>query len=530
MGRAKPIIYNNQGTALKGKLLTDTDCARLDKVLEVNDDKGSIADLKNIIFDISESDIDVIISGADPDSVERPIGTLRDYQTVGVAFMYLAKFCLLGDSVGIGKTVQVAGLINLLTEEYRKRGEVFRYLVITENNIVEQFRRELVRFTGDFVEVAYGRKDAITKYLQKYDYASGGTGLPNTVGPGSLFNQPIFQEYLLSCSERSEYPFDLLVVDESSILGNTKTKTYTNAQVVRDNVKHCVILNATAFESNLSMFYSQIAFVDKTILPTKTDFQRRYCKMERSLYGNYSKPTGKYKNQQEFRDLVRYRYFARTRKSQGGSMENCTANQIVLELTDVQKRMLPRTSMPHMVYDNPSAFDENLPFNDTTSPKAGALLDILTGQIEVEGDWHKADTVLVYCLYKEAQENLKRYLTGYGVPSEIMNGETPMEDRLELIEGFKRANYRVLITNVMKGLNFGNTNHIVMYTTPGNVNNMVQFEGRSTRDFNIRDKHLIVLTTAGKEKERFDGVLRDRAKASDSFAGSDYSLVLSLLL
>ena len=111
MGRAKQILYNEDGTALRGKELDYTDCTKLDRVIALSDNNGVVSDLKNIIYDIPEFDVDSILEGVDPESLERPLGELRDYQTIGVSFMYMSKYCLLGDSVGIGKTVQVAGLI-----------------------------------------------------------------------------------------------------------------------------------------------------------------------------------------------------------------------------------------------------------------------------------------------------------------------------------------------------------------------------------------------------------------------------------
>ena len=59
---------------------------------------------------------------------------------------------------------------------------------------------------------------------------------------------------------------------------------------------------------------------------------------------------------------------------------------------------------------------------------------------------------------------------------------------------------------------------------------MVQFEGRMTRQRDIVNKHVYLLVSEGKELKALQEVVKDRAKASDLFAGSDYSCVLSLLL
>ena len=42
------------------------------------------------------------------------LGKLRPEQTVGVAFMYYSPRSILGDGVGLGKTVEISALLNLL--------------------------------------------------------------------------------------------------------------------------------------------------------------------------------------------------------------------------------------------------------------------------------------------------------------------------------------------------------------------------------------------------------------------------------
>ena len=51
-----------------------------------------------------------------------------------------------------------------------------------------------------------------------------------------------------------------------------------------------------------------------------------------------------------------------------------------------------------------------------------------------------------------------------------------------------------------------------------------------TREYNIIDKHVYLLISRGSELIRFKSAIADKAKASDMFAGSDFSCVMSLLL
>lgn len=518
MGKAKEIIYLNG--RLKGKLLTDEDCKTLESLMRVDKQKGYVRELKNIIWDLSQEDVDLILETKSNDFVTKTKGELSNLQTVGVAYMYYAKNLVLGDSVGIGKTVEVCGLCNLLKAVYEKEGKEFRCLYLTSKNLLTQAQQEFIRFTGEYTEKVFGLARYVNAFCdENLDYVQH-----NVVGAHSLFTNERFQEFLVQYKRNNgKYPFDLLVVDEAGdVLTNSATKTYKSASQIREMFSRVVLLNATAFEKELDMFYNQIDFVDNTFLPTKTAFAKEYKVMDYT--GPYPRFNGKYKNEDKFRELIGYRYFARTRKSSGATMENCTAEVIVTPLSKEQKELLKITSMPNMVYDCPSYFGTGIETNEYTTPKLDALVKKITVDLK------DVKSILVYSRYKEAQECIKSILNEYDVESMILNGDSSEEERESVIKCFKNGNLRVLITNVQKGLNFGNCNFCIFYGFETNPNKMVQFEGRMTRSFNIQDKHVFVILSKGKELSNFKKVAANRAKASSVFAGSDFSCVLDLLL
>ena len=241
-------------------------------------------------------------------------------------------------------------------------------------------------------------------------------------------------------------------------------------------------------------------------------------------YGGRPQFSGKYKNAEDFRDKIALRYLKRTRKSQGANMIDCTAELIEVQASKIQKELLKKSALPQMVLDCPSSLPfSKVEFNVDNVPKAGALLNLLKGKLANVGQ------VLVYTTLKEPHRHLKKLLTDNGIHAEIMNGSTPLNIRNEIIDAFKRGDIRVLITNVQRGLNFGKCNHCVFYNYDGNPNNMIQFEGRITRDFDIVNKHVYMIVTKGTEKQKLITAIAERAKASSEFAGSDFSMVLDLL-
>ena len=511
------------GNHLLGDYLSVRQAQMLLKLHNVTEGQGGIDALRNLIYELTEEQVKQIIESKDPDVVpeeDRKEGTLSDLQTVGVSFMYVSKRMVLGDSVGMGKTVQVSALIRYLTQEYAKLGYSFNVLYLTEKNLLKQSRDELVKFSGLYFEQLYGEKDKIAKFTDEYEVSS-----VNICGAHSLLSHADFHKW---CKKYEDYygdgsfPFDMIVIDESGkILSNQKNTIYESGKLLADKAQYCILMNAGSFENHLDKFRSQLSFVDDTFLFTKTEFQNHYMVFD--WYGGRPKFSGKYKNADDFREKVALRYLKRTRKGQGAQMIGCTAELIEVGTSKIQREFLKKSGMPQMVIDCPPYFDANVEFNGETVPKAGALLSLLKGKLANVGQ------VLVYTTLKEPHKYLKRYLAKNGIHAEIMNGSTPVNERNMIIDSFKRGSTRVLITNVQRGLNFGKCNHCVFYNYDGNPNNMIQFEGRITRDFNIVDKHVYMIVTKGDEKRKLLTEIARRAQASSEFAGSDFSMVLDLL-
>lgn len=521
MGRRKEVKY--YGNHLLGDYLTVRQAQMLLKLHQVTEGQGGIEELRNLIYLLTDDQVNEIIREKDPDVIpeeDRLDGTLSDLQTVGVSFMYVSKRMILGDSVGMGKTVQVSALIRYLTQEYAKQGYSFNVLYLTEKNLVKQSRHELIKFSGLYFRDLYGEKDKIAKFASEYENEP-----VNVCGSHSLMKHPDFHKWCRGYESfygDGSFPFDMIVVDESGkILSNESNTYFKSGKLLADKAQYVILMNAGSFENHLDKFRSQLSFVDDTFLFTKTEFQKRYMIFD--WYTGRPQFSGKYKNSEDFREKIALRYLKRTRKGQGAKMIDCTAELIEVQSSKIQKEFLRKSAMPQMILDCPPYFDSSVEFNGENVPKAGALLDLLKGKLANVGQ------VLVYTTLKEPHKYLKGYLSGNGIEVEVMNGNTPLNERNMIIDSFKRGDTRVLITNVQRGLNFGNCNHCVFYNYDGNPNNMIQFEGRITRDFDIVDKHVYMLVTKGDEKRKLLSEISRRAEASSDFAGSDFSMVLDLL-
>ena len=234
--------------------------------------------------------------------------------------------------------------------------------------------------------------------------------------------------------------------------------------------------------------------------------------------------TGKYKNAETFRNLVSYRYFARTRKANGGKMIDCNFKLVMSPLNKVQRTMMYKTSLWRMVCDCPSYIDQSITFNEDAVPKLKSLWTLF------KTDLSEADSILIFAPYKESQKWISQWLTNKGISNRILNGEITGAERNKVIRDFSSKLFRVLVTNVQKGLDFDNCNHCVFYSFDSNPQKMVQAEGRMTRSFDIVGKNVYLLCSEGRERKTLDEAVSAKAAASKEFANADYSLIMSLLL
>lgn len=511
-----------KGQYYKGSLTDDRAQAILDLISTVT----VVEDLKNSIYDLSKEDIAKIketaeeyekkngnLKGYELPQVDKKLGTLLDYQTVGVAFMYLAQRCMIGDEVGMGKTVQIAGFVNFMKKQYEKMGKPFRFCFLGEKASVEQLATKLIRFTGEYVgALESSEQKVVANYLQ----ANKEQRYYSIVGGHALLENP---DFLIDCSRR---PFDLFIYDESAKLKNKDNKSFEAAKALFPKQTYLVELNATPLELNIWDFYNQLDLLDNSYLPNMSQFRKEYCIIDYSM-GMTNLAIKGYKNEAQFKKAISLRYLARTRLEEGAEYRDNNLKVYYIHPSEEQRQLHNKTTLHQLVNDYPPDVNRNIPFTLETTPKAAALVWLLR-TIDV-----KKEKALIYCRYKNCQQALKEVLEQEGYTVAILNGDTKKKERSRVIDGFNDTEIDVLLTNVQRSLDLNSCSHGIFYTIDNNPQKMVQFEGRMTREFDIIGTNTYLLVMTGREKRYVDEVLKMRADASQSFAKVGGSQVLEAL-
>lgn len=483
MANRYPVIYKEGFLGSK----TYDACDRIDVLVEraSKDKTHGIERYYKSIYNISDEDVAQIIETRSTSGIHVRTGSLRPYQTYGVHFLLLAKNAILTDEVGLGKTAQVAALTNILDKaKFDRQKGAFRYIFVTGMGLIEQAQRELIKFTAKPVLISTGQKEDVKRLIEQIKEGNF-SGIVCSYSILASFEFMSFLNHWVSQNGKLDYLF----VDESSELRNKQTSTYKMLTRMRDMLtNHCILMNATPFEKDIYTLYSQLDFVDPTMLPSKTNFDK--------MFVNKNQLTGYingYKNPEKFKSAIRYFVFGQTREELGIEMEKSTFELLTYDLTPVQRKMLSNTNYPTYVFENPNWIDEKLDFNLDNVPKAKVLIGLWKEKI-------LPNKLVVYCKFKEAQYFLKSLFEDEGYDALILNGDdNTSKKKMEKVELFRSGDYDVLITNIQKGLNLEFVNHLVFYSFSNNSGMMNQVEGRIIRSQSILNKHVYLIVGRVKE-------------------------------
>ena len=191
--------------------------------------ESNIENLKNMLFDFP---LDMVLESLESgesirniikmDNIDytKYITTLRDYQTVGTAFMYISPRSILADGCGLGKTAEVAGLINFL----KMKNDIGRFLIAVENSAVNQTQVELMRFTGLYVVQMPSETAKLKKFVERTDWSK----VDGMVIKHSCLRNDYFSKWIaLNMREDGRCKlFDTFFLDESSVIKNSGTKIF----------------------------------------------------------------------------------------------------------------------------------------------------------------------------------------------------------------------------------------------------------------------------------------------------------------
>lgn len=506
-----PVMWNNM-------YLGDMSEPQAELIMQTRESKV-IPNLKNMLFDFP---IDLIQQSIDEQQSIRNIikrdkidytqyvAQLRDYQTVGTAFMYLSPRSIIADGCGLGKTAEVAALINWL----KYKGEMSRFLIAVETSAIGQTQAELMRFTGLYVVAMPSEATKIRKVIEKTDW----TKVDGIVIKHSTLRSDPFSKWLaLNINEEGMCSiFDTFFLDESSVIKNDTTKMYSYTKNICQIVKRVHFMNATTFETNILDIYNQMDMMDQSLLPKKWRIEQEFCTYARTSY--WTKENGKakmnwrrerngYKNQATFKESLKLVYFGRCKKDIGMDLPHIY-KVYEIEPTNAMSLGLEKGYRYSELLNCPSLIpDCGIPMDRKNVPKLDRLCEL------IENDFSQ-ESVMVYCFHLAAQQTIADELAKIGRKPVILNGSiTDATERYKIQQAFNNGEYDVIITNIKKSLNLYGGDVCIFYSMETNPSKSFQIASRIDRNVDDKLKTFVMLLYKGTDEYRFfTTTVKQRAK------------------
>jgi SNF2 family DNA or RNA helicase len=300
-----------------------------------------------------------------PCSYLKPTTQLRDYQVIGVLHFLSLSRMILGDGVGLGKTLQMitAYVYRLMSEPNLK------LIVVTPKSAMAQWAEEFEKFcngitthvlTNDYGQVRY--KDEFGKMQSKQEYgkiedlkAAGKkcriiSGFEarkaqyTTVDAHVLIvNYHAVQEDYTFLSE-NRGPVFQIALDECQEFKNMKTKTWFGASELSSKAKYCYGMSATIIKNRLEEAYYIYRVIVPGLFPGKIKFFSEYTvrkKMTRWEKGRkryFNKVTG-YKNLVQFKDTIDPFFLIRRTRDVASELPQLISRKLILEMSEAQKQL-----------------------------------------------------------------------------------------------------------------------------------------------------------------------------------------------
>ena len=352
--------------------------------------------------------------------------SLYPFQRVGVAFAELAGGrCIIGDDMGVGKTIQAIGYMGLHIEQWPA-------LIVCPSNVKYNWQKELLKWLPHArVNVVKTGKEEITAadfVIINYD----------------LMNKQL--EQLLS------YGFKTIVCDESHYLKNQnalRTEATLRVASLADSV---LCLSGTAITSRPKEFFTTLNLIAPDQFPSFMRFTRRYCDAWHNGYGWDFNGSS---NEDELNDRIRDFCIRRLKSEVLTELPDKTRTIFPVELDNKSARIYAQTRLNWMG-EYESRLDRNQPI------ESGFVLQMLTemrhqcGRLKVPHALQWIDEYLnvagkplvVFAHHKDVVKGISEPLADKWRTA-VITGAVDAMERARIVQEFQDGNIDVLVASTI---------------------------------------------------------------------------------
>ena len=475
----------------------------------------------------AQLDIDSRLAGKFPEGLD-----LYPFQKVAVAFAEMAGGrCLIGDEMGIGKTISAIGYSALHPEarpaivvcpsnvKFNWKKELNKWLptesvhVVVPSNSIKAGEVKAIANEHGATEKQMATKSSAEKFLKTKGID------PKKYIPKSDFviiNYDMMEKFKDTLIDMSP---KLIILDESHYIKNSGS---TNKPVQRtvstlevcSYIEKVIALSGTAIASRPNEFFNTLNLLSPALFRSLWDFQQRYCDPYHNGFGwDFTGASHTKELNERTRDLC-----IRRLKS-----------EVLPELPPKTRTFLPIVldKVTRSPYD--SAQDEwdkkidSYYLNGQPIPK-GTMLNMINdlrhmcGHIKVNYavDWinqYREQTGKPIVVFTHHRDVLKRLAEKMNNVRTI-SGDTPSHTRQEIVDDFQAGNIGVLICNTVaakEGITLTRADTVLFLEREWTPTDEEQAEDRVYRiGQESQHVHAVYLSCEGTIDEHFDRVIESK--------------------
>tara|TARA_R100000008_G_scaffold86389_1_gene79280 strand:+ start:119 stop:2077 length:1959 start_codon:yes stop_codon:yes gene_type:complete len=417
---------------------------------------------------------------------------LYPFQYVGVAFAELAEGrCLIGDEMGIGKTIQAIAFSALHHKP--------PFIVVCPSNVKYSWYNELRKWLPDkTVHVVNSGKEDIPMsdfIIINYELVLESKQLPKLL---------------------SLIPIGV-IIDESHYLKNSKAQRTKATLELAQMCDYVLCLSGTAISSRPVEFFNTLNLLSPDQFPNEWKFKMRYCDAWDNGFGwDFSGASHTKELNERIRDFT-----IRRLKS-----------EVLPELPPKTRTFLPvskhhvnRTEYEQAMLDWNEQYEGYMNFGGM--PK-GFVLNMLTDlrhqcglmKVDFAASWiedYRQSTgkpIVVYCHHRDVLDNLKHALQEKGLHTAVISGDVPADERGRIVTAFQEEHIPVLICNTVaakEGITLTAADTVLFIEREWVPSHEEQAEDRVYRIGQESDSvHAIYLSCIGTIDEHFDRIVEQK--------------------
>jgi SNF2 family DNA or RNA helicase len=516
-----------------------------------------------------------------PNKYVRESTKLRYYQVVGALHMLLLNRMVLGDSCGLGKTLQIIMAYSFLLDQ----DPTLKLIVLCHKSAMYQWEEEFQKFTqGITTRVLTNEFEGVVGYqARKMQYSRF------TENVLIINYNPILDEYeAIKQILGNNY---MMVLDECVVIKNKKTKTHFACEQLALSAKRVYGLSATIIKNGLEEVWGIYAVIVPGLFGNITRFRTNFCQMRlmRLIINGKPRQIPKivgYKNLKEFKTVLDPYFLIRRKEEVATELPKLMSRKVVLEMEDEQKQAY-REALAGILYEEKikQAFFEvsdkvrNGQFDVKVMELYNQLKEKYEKFLTPEGKKRGKLAALTYCqmvsngpaLVKKPGESSKEneflrlmqdeLLTekvilftrfASGIPfleiicernhiqyTKITGGENAKERDVAKNKFMSDPNCNIIFitTAGSESLNLQAASVVIFYDTPWSYGDLVQTIGRAQRIGSLREHILLihmvnkgtidvrVLNKVDAKKDLSDAILGNTAVGALDFTGSEDSII-----